>query len=178
MQHAAEIVDDSVDVHRFGIFPCRNRKLSGEVRHEKDSCRCNNNAGICTVGCPRSRARRRCSIGCIVRSGRLGTCGRCGRCRGRLHCGALYCSFMGAEEIRPSSRWTIWKSVRERSFQSKTSNAGSCYVTSCRGRFGATRETFDAIGLRPERDAARPDTGITERLSERVTEAIADHSGL
>src|SRR5262249_49908730 len=113
-----------------------------------------------------------------VRSGRLGTCGRCGRCRGRLHGGALYCSFMGAEEIRPSSRWTIWKSVRERSFQSKTSNAGSCYVTSCRRRFGATRETFDAIGLRLERDAARPDTGITERLSERVTEAIADHSGL
>jgi hypothetical protein len=165
VQHAAEIVDDSVDVHRFGIFPCRNRKLSGEVRHGKDSCRCSDNAGVCTVECTRSRARRRCGIRCIVRSSRLGTYRRCGRCRGRLHGRPLYCSLMGTEEIRAPSRWTTWKNVRERSFQSKISNAGSCYVRSCRAGFAATRETLGAISLRPERDAACPANGITERFS-------------
>jgi hypothetical protein len=146
------------------FFRVAMQALRGEVRHEKDSCRCSDNAGFCTVRCTRSRARRRCGIRCIVRSSRLGTCRRYGRCRGRLHGRPLYCPLMGTEEIRPSSRWTIWKNIRERSFQSKISNARSCYVRSCRAGFAAIRETFDAISLRPERDAACPANGIRKVL--------------
>ena len=132
------------------------------VRHEKDFCRGGDNPSVCTVARARSRTHRRRSVRCVVGSSRFGTYWRGGRCSGRLHGGSLYCSLMGTEEIiRDPSRRTICKIVRERCFQSRSVYAEGWHSRSSGGSFGVTRETFDTISRRPERDAASSGIGMT-----------------
>jgi hypothetical protein len=149
VQHAAEIVSTPGPVTDLAFSRAFNRKILGSgVRHEKDLCRCSDNAGICTVSRARSRACRRCCVRCLIGSSRFGAYRRPGRCCGRLHDGSLYCSVMGTEEIRGPSWERICKTIRQRSFRSASADAGSCHRRS-------------GISPPPERDAACADIGMT-----------------